>query len=191
MYAPLITVSAKSDVAFEKYLVNGTNYNHFCQLNSTYLPSISCIPTSYMMLKKIVYPNAVFTGTELVRIAKGMGVSVNLGGTSLVSAGSFAKSDIGCGDNVVASSNIITSIEYIKSSLNSGKPLLAVTNLAGKHIVGIVGIKVMTNNNNSVIYYVDPLAKNAGVKEMNLINFLTSMRSASDYGLHNLLKIGC
>ena len=54
MYAPLITVSAKSDVAFEKYLVNGTNYNHFCQLNSTYLPSISCIPTSYMMLKKIV-----------------------------------------------------------------------------------------------------------------------------------------
>jgi hypothetical protein len=189
-YANPVLVTAKQDNSYFKQLVSDGNYNHFCQLNSVNNPGMACIPTSYMIAKKIVYPNSIFTSTELNRISNGMGLTGS--GTSITAAQNFAKSDIGsCNASVYVNSDVLSTTNYIVSSLNAGRPLIGVTNLATRHIVTVVGLKLSSNNQNSLIYYIDPLSKVAGVKEMSLLNFLSSMRSASDYGNHNFLKIGC
>jgi hypothetical protein len=190
MYAPTITVTAKDDVYYNKQIVSGTNYNHYYQKDSPYFGGYACIPTSYMIAKKIVYSNATFSTTELVRISKAMGLQS--WGTYIANAGTFAKSDIGtCNPAVQASSNVDWATTYIKDAITANRPLLAVTNLYGGHIVPIVGLKLSNNSSESTVYYIDPLVKQAGVREMRLSDFLSSMRAASSTGSHNLLKIGC
>ncbi len=190
MYAPTITVTAKDDVYYNKQIVSGTNYSHYYQKDSPYYGGYVCIPTSYMIAKKIVYSNATFSTAELVRISKAM--NLQSWGTYIANAGNFAKSDIGaCNPAVQASSNIDWATTYIKDAITANRPLLAVTNLYGGHIVPIVGLKLSNNASESKVYYIDPLVKQAGVREMKLSDFLSSMRAASSTGSHNLLRIGC
>lgn len=190
MYAPMITVTAKSDVVFEKQLVNGSNYSHYYQKNSPYYGGYACIPTSYMIARKIVYPNKAFSTDELVRISKGM--NLQSWGTSITNASNFAKSDIGsCNLTVQANGDVNWAKNYIKDAINANRPLLAVTNLRSLHIVTIVGIKLTNSDDTGIIYYIDPYDTSANVRTYKLSTFLSSMRSASSYGYHNLLRIGC
>ncbi len=181
---------AASNVTFNKSLVSGTNYRHFCQLNGALFPGYACIPTSYMIARGIVYGNRSVSKDELTRISRGMGLQS--WGTSITNASNFAKSDIGsCNPSVQANANVSWAKTYIRDAINSNIPLIAVTNLRTQHIVVTVGLKLTNSDDTSEVYYIDPYNRNAGVSTIKLSSFLASMRAASSYGLHNFLRIGC
>lgn len=176
-------------VSFNKSLVSGTNYRHFCQLDGTISPNYACIPTSYMIARGIIYSNKSVSKTELTRISNGMYLAS--WGTSLTNAANFASIDIKNCQNVLAKADIEWAKNYIKDAINSGRPLLAVTNLRSQHIVTVVGLKLTNSDETSEIFYIDPYNRNPGVSSIKLSSFLTSMRTASAYGIHNFLIIGC
>ncbi len=190
LHANRISVKAIPSNTFEKILVSVSSYKHFYQLNNPHPnKGMSCVPTSYMIARQIVYPNKTFTNVELNRISIAMGL--NRQGVAITSAASFAQKDIGsCNSLVHASTSETTSVNYIKESISANRPLLAVTQLNSNHIVCVVGIK-LTGQNKGTIYYIDPLDKTANVRTYDLVSFMKSMRSASCCGFHNQLKVGC
>lgn len=192
-----VAITAKEDI-YEKKIVSGTGYRHFCQLNGNYYPGVACLPTSYMMARGIVYSNRAVSSAELTVIAKGMYTSS--GGTSIVNASAFAKKDIGSCNLDISQTNTSDKVQAktnIKNAIVASRPMVALVypNIASSgsmaHFVAIVGVRLTSSDDTSIIYYIDPLSRSAGVLEVSLTKFLTSMKSASSMGIYNLLRVGC
>lgn len=211
-YSPQVTISATTTptVLFDKTIVTTSGYRHFNQNDATSCGSIACLPTSYMIARGISKSSFAVNKTELTMLIKNMNVLGSDGKCQfghISKAGTQARTDFGsCQPSVQAPistsenpalDNARTEVKNaFQDWINRGKPIIAlvrynINTTSLGHFVVVVGLKTTDLGTGSIVRYIDPYKSSNNINEVDLSQFLNSMKSASSFNAYNFLRISC
>lgn len=194
-------------------LIQEDSYCHFYQINAKRCGGRACLPTTYMMLRKMVYPDRECSREELDKIMGEIGIDTRDGCDNpgskfraIWNLAPYAGQDIGACQPNHTSGHVTTNRELAKdrisSWLNKGLPILGLItsrkngtpdlNGGYRHWVGIVGLDFKVGGTGSVVYYINSMSTIAKIYKIDYTLFLDAMKAASpEKGNYNIFPIGC
>lgn len=185
-----------ANIVFDKVIIDD-NFSFMYQKTSGIdCGSSACLPTSYMMARKIVLPNAKFSVSELNSIASNLNMVCGEG-ASIDNAAKLAIKDFGDLTSAKLRTDDRTRVKNeIQLYLDNYLPIIArievskskvVTYINAAHFVVIVGLKLTNVGTGSTIFYIDPLSKYKKYSTCDYSTFLNSSKVRS--GNYTMLPI--
>ena len=185
-----------ANIVFDKIIIDDNFSFMYQKTSGVECGSSACLPTSYMMARKIVLPNSKFSVSELNSIASKLKMVCGEG-ASIDNAAKLAIIDFGeLTSGKLRTDNRTRVKDEILLYLDNYLPIIArievskskvVTYKNAAHFVVIVGLKLTDVGTGSTIFYIDPLSKYKKYSTCDYSTFLNSSKVRS--GNYTMLPI--